>query len=877
MSGYQVYVFAGTSEGRILAEKLAEKGIPSRIFVVSEYGASLLPENESVEVSAGRLGREEMCQEMRLLAKDGIVFDATHPYAVQATENIRAAAGAAGRTCFRVLRGSSLKSEENADREGNLSDSERGQEYDPEIGCFHLHSEKPEEDPAGGQARGSVSCSPARAQLDQGERGKKKEGDSQLDGSGPEIISVRSAEEAAEFLRGTSGNVLLTTGSKELPVFTKVEGYRERFYARVLPLPDVVSQCSALGFDAGHLIGMQGPFSREMNTALLRQIGARWMVTKESGKRGGFPEKRQAAQEAGCGLVVIGRPEKEDGIPLAEALQMLEKFARERTPLKASAKKENGKNASAASDGAAETAADSSSFFPQEENPGAVKSITSGASSIYFQPKDSGSAGEAASGDFREHRSKNRSSERKGDENMLDSYIWEDDENTEEKTGSSSAAQSARVTLVGIGMGTPETLTREGAEAIRNADILIGARRMVEPYRYQGKKIFISYKADEICAFIEAAPPQKKVAVLLSGDSGFYSGAKNLMKKLPEGTRVISGISSLQYFCSRLMTTWEDVFMVSMHGRECDIIRLLEDHPRLFVLVGSRTAAAEICRELADCGLGNTKVSIGERLSYPDEKIRTAQARELTGAETDPLCVMLLERENERSGENQPQPCRAGKPGTAGPGKTPETAGPAGKRKGETASAAAFGYPDSAFIRGSVPMTKEEIRCISVSKLRLRRDAVVYDIGAGTGSVSVEAAGLVPEGRIYAVERDREALELIRRNRQKFAAENLEIVEGTAPEALDSLEKPTHAFIGGSGGNLREILESLCRKNPRIRVVLNVISLETLSEALETFSGLPFEEPEIVCVSVAKAKAAGAHHLMMGQNPVYIISAEGKG
>lgn len=832
MSGYQVYVFAGTSEGRILAEKIAEKGIPSRIFVASEYGGSLLPENESVEVSVGRLGREEMCREMRLLAEGGIVFDATHPYAVQATENIRAAAEEAGRTCFRVLRGSSLKSEENADRE--------------------------------------------------------------------EIISVRSAEEAAEFLRGTTGNVLLTTGSKELPAFVQVEGYRERFYARVLPLPDVVLQCAALGFDAGHLIGMQGPFSREMNTALLREIGARWMVTKESGKRGGFPEKRQAAQEAGCGLVVIERPKKEDGIPLAEALQMLEKFAGERTPLKASAKKENGKNASAVSDGAAETAADSSSFFPQEENfgavkrndsmetifdrgflqegnPGAVKNIASDASSTYLQPKDSGSAGEAASGDFREHRSKNRSSERKGDENMLDSYIWEDDENMEEKIGSSSAAQSARVTLVGIGMGTPETLTQEGAEAIRNADILIGARRMVEPYRYQGKKIFISYKADEICAFIEAAPPEKKVAVLLSGDSGFYSGAKNLMKKLPEGTRVISGISSLQYFCSRLMTTWEDVFMVSMHGRECDIIRLLEDHPRLFVLVGSRTAAAEICRELADCGLGNTKVSIGERLSYPDEKIRTAPARELTGAETDPLCVMLLERENERSGENQPQPSRAGKPGTAGSGKTPETAGPAGKRKGESFPAAAFGYPDSAFIRGSVPMTKEEIRCISVSKLRLWRDAIVYDVGAGTGSVSVEIAGLVPEGRVYAVERDREALVLIRRNRQKFAAENLEIVEGTAPEALESLEKPTHAFIGGSGGNLREILESLCRKNPRIRVVLNVISLETLSEALEAFSGLPFEEPEIVCVSVAKAKAAGAHHLMMGQNPVYIISADGKG
>lgn len=181
---------------------------------------------------------------------------------------------------------------------------------------------------------------------------------------------------------------------------------------------------------------------------------------------------------------------------------------------------------------------------------------------------------------------------------------------------------------------------------------------------------------------------------------------------------------------------------------------------------------------------------------------------------------------------------------------------------------------DELFIRGEVPMTKSEVRAVSISKLELRPDSVLYDVGAGTGSVSVEASIWIKEGRIYAVERKPEAAALIRANQEKFKAGQIRLVEGAAPEALKGLEPPTHVFIGGSGGSLKEILTLVLKKNPSARVVLNVIALETLAEILD-FLKTRAIQGEIVQLQVARGKAAGACHLMMGQNPVYVISFGG--
>ena len=169
-------------------------------------------------------------------------------------------------------------------------------------------------------------------------------------------------------------------------------------------------------------------------------------------------------------------------------------------------------------------------------------------------------------------------------------------------------------------------------------------------------------------------------------------------------------------------------------------------------------------------------------------------------------------------------------------------------------------------------MTKSEVRSISLSKLQLTEDAVVYDVGAGTGSVSIEIALQAAEGEVYAIEKKEDALALLKENKQKFAVDNLEIIPGMAPEAMMELEVPTHAFIGGSSGNMDAIIKLLLEKNPEVRIVINCITLETVTEAMEAIRKFDLKDVDIVQLGVARSKSVGRYHMMMGEKPIYIIS-----
>lgn len=183
---------------------------------------------------------------------------------------------------------------------------------------------------------------------------------------------------------------------------------------------------------------------------------------------------------------------------------------------------------------------------------------------------------------------------------------------------------------------------------------------------------------------------------------------------------------------------------------------------------------------------------------------------------------------------------------------------------------------DELFVRGDVPMTKSEVRAVCISKLELDPDSILYDIGAGTGSVSVEASGYLTNGKVFAVEKKPEAQELIEANRKKFNADCITVVKGTAPDALSGLETATHVFLGGTSGNLEEVLDLVLRENPNVRVVANFIALESLTDMLLWLKKHSIEA-EIVQMQVSRAKTAGSYHMMMGQNPVYIISFGGEG
>ena len=226
-------------------------------------------------------------------------------------------------------------------------------------------------------------------------------------------------------------------------------------------------------------------------------------------------------------------------------------------------------------------------------------------------------------------------------------------------------------------------------------------------------------------------------------------------------------------------------------------------------------------------------------MSYEEEKILSGKLYEMKAEDFEGLCAVLVEN---------PSYCKA----------------------------AGMHLKDEEFLRGKVPMTKSEVRSVSIAELELTEDAIAYDIGAGTGSVSIEIARAGEQIRVYAIEKNPEGVKLIDQNRKKFRTDRVRIIEGLAPHAMEDLEAPTHAFIGGSSGNLREIVRLLQKKNPDVRIVINAISLETVSEVMGLVEEGILPDAEILQVSAARSKVLGRYHMMMGQNPVYIISAGGR-
>lgn len=405
-----------------------------------------------------------------------------------------------------------------------------------------------------------------------------------------------------------------------------------------------------------------------------------------------------------------------------------------------------------------------------------------------------------------------------------------------------------KISLVGIGMGTVMTMTAQAEKAVQSADCLIGAARMLDAVRdmeaVEGKPMLAEYRGDQILSYLRLHPEYRETAVLFSGDTGFHSGAKGLAdllrKEMPEWEiQMVPGIASAVYLAARLKTSWEDAALVSLHGKEENFIQTVSRSRKTFLLLGGKDAGKRALERLREYGMDEVILHVGTRLSYPDERILSGTVQELGETDLDGLSVVLAEN---------PSPSLS----------------------------ACCHVPDEEFIRGNVPMTKEEVRAVSIAALRLTEHAVVYDIGAGTGSVSVETALSGTGIRVYAVEKNPEAVSLICQNRKKFRTDGIRVVSGKAPEALEDLEAPTHVFIGGSSGNLKEILRTVLDRSPEARIVVNAISLETVSEAMEAAEEGLLKDAQITQIMASRSRKLGRYHMMTGQNPVYIISAGGR-
>lgn len=662
-------IFAGTTEGRRLSEILCKNKVSHFLQVATEYGKSILDENDFAKVSYGRMNEAEM--EEAIKNKDiDICIDATHPFAKDVTENIRTACENTDTEYVRIIR--------------------EDETIDESFCKFY-----------------------------------------------------KDAESLKEALSKTSGNILLTTGSKQLGTFCEEDGIKERLFVRVLPGEESIDICSKAGLSGKQIIAMQGPFSYELNKALINDLDIKIVVSKQSGKSGGFFEKLAACMDTNTELYVIGRPREDTGISLAEAQEKL---------------------------------------------------------NISYDKR-------------------------------------------------------INLNLIGVGMGSPESLLVMAENAIKKADIIVGAKRVISSF-ISGKRYVEAYLPKDILKVVEGAVEENKndgnideIAVLFSGDSGFFSGAKGLLEQINSfnlseeiDCKIIPGISSVSYFSACIGKSYDDAGIISIHGRKDfnrkeNIKRAIKENKRTFILLSGKDDLAEI-KELMDIG---TKGYIGKDLGLSTETIRcfgSENVDEIFKELEEGLYIVCLEND-----------------------------------KPEIKNVSGY-IADEEFIRGKVPMTKSMIRSLSISRLSLKSNSVLFDIGAGTGSISIEAAGLSPDITVFAIEKKAPAIDLIKQNIEKFMAYNIKVIEKEAPVAFNELPAPTHAFIGGSSGNMKEIIRALYEKNPGCRVVINAVSYETLEEILNIKSIVPIHGFDISQVGVTTTNTVGNYNMLNAGNPVWICEFE---
>ena len=692
----KVLVFAGTTEGRELAELLADSNIKCSVCVATDYALELM-NDKRLDVNCGRLTEEEM----EVLMRDGkfdVVVDATHPYAQIVSQNVRQA----------------------ADKE-------------------------------------SISLIRLRRSTESAEEG---------------FVSFKTHEECSAWLSLQTGNILLTTGSKDLGSYAKNETIKNHLFVRVLPGEESIRLCTANGITGRQIIAMQGPFSAQMNECILREYSIDWMVTKISGHAGGFEEKVEAAKKAGVGICAI--------LPPTENVCQTEiSDAEKKSPMYIC------------------------------EN-------------VYDTAK------------------------------KLESLLKED----------ILSKRSRKIILSGIGMGNTDGMTREAYHAFEEAEVIFGAERMLENLPGKGIKVPY-YRADDIISYLIEHPQYTKVAAAFSGDSGFYSGAQSMKKALEEAnekgilkseTTILPGVSSVSALAARLGVSWNDAVLASIHGRRANVVNLVRKNTKVFLLLSGKNDFEMLVNKFREAGINHVKISAGYRLSYPDEKLFTFYLDEFETKLFDlPEGVYTCLIENEDCEEQILTP----------------------------------GIDDEIFSRTKVPMTKNEVRVLSISRLELTKNAVVYDVGSGTGSVSIECARLSPDIFVFAIEQKEEAANLTKENAARLGlSDQIVVINKKAPEGFEELPTPTHVFIGGSSGALSDILSAIQKKlivkentkgktdkaSKGVRVVINAVSLETIAQITKLIQTYPVKHVQLTQIQASRAHKLGSYNLMQAQNPVLIAS-----
>lgn len=414
----------------------------------------------------------------------------------------------------------------------------------------------------------------------------------------------------------------------------------------------------------------------------------------------------------------------------------------------------------------------------------------------------------------------------------------------------------SRLTVAGIGPGEADYILPAVIKKMKKAHTVIAAKRILpvlkelcqdvnsEANSENSKPVFLAMGKikDTLEQIGEILSKGQDVVMAVSGDPLMYSLYRTICNDpISEGWEVdlIPGVGSLQMLGAAFGETMEEALIISVHGRAKttgSIALAVAENPKVFFLCSKEQGPAWLSQIMLDYQMDHVTVCAGANLSYEDELLESGTPEEMVQKEFPSLCVAMIKN---------PEPHQIVRP--------------------------CF-LSDEDFERDKTPMTKEEIRVLILHKMKLHPDDIVWDIGAGTGSVSIECARQVPFGTVHSVERNETAVKLIYKNKEKFSADNLFIYEGDAAKTACTLPEPDKVFIGGSGKELSQILETIAAFPKKIKVVISAVTIETIAEANELL-GKYDTDFDVIQATVGRDRKIGSYHIMDTNNPVMIFTA----
>jgi precorrin-6Y C5,15-methyltransferase (decarboxylating) len=408
-------------------------------------------------------------------------------------------------------------------------------------------------------------------------------------------------------------------------------------------------------------------------------------------------------------------------------------------------------------------------------------------------------------------------------------------------------ATRGSIWVIGVGNEGAESLTPRALAVVEKAEVLVGGHRLLDFFPHvPAERVRIGAKVDEVLAEVARRRGEQRVIVLATGDPNYFGITRALLRHVPaEDLVIVPNVSTLQWAFAKAREPWDDAAFLTVHGRSMEgLVDAVRGQRKICVFTDERNTPSAIARALVDTGLSDYEAVLCEDLGGPAERVSRMSLIALADYEAHPLNTLIL----------------------LGPGAL----------SAQEARAWTPGLPEDAFDHRKPKLgliTKREVRVLSLSRLALKADSVVWDIGAGSGSVSVEAARLSRHGRVFAVEKNAEDVEIVRSNVEKFRVPHVTVLHATAPDRLDELPDPDAVFVGGSGEKLREILSvAATRLKAHGRIVVNAVTLETVHETVAVFRELGFAH-EAILVSIARSKPLLGRTSFEALNPVYIVTA----